>query len=197
MFKSGVLAIGLLLSACLPGPGWGNQPGQAAATVDLELTARSMSGRPVMETAQLAPTTTLVPSATFTAIPSPTAFETPATPGTLSVTLPAESATFLTSTHAPEGPSGSEVLPPGTDYAPLHLENRPNKQIDIILYCTTPQGYDTILEYANFQGLTVRVPQGRYTFIVYVGGVKLTGSFLLITEQKLSLTIYKDRVAIH
>ncbi len=200
MIRPSLVAFGLMLSACLPGlPAQESisQSSPPAATVDLNLTAAAMAGTMVAETIQSAPSLTPIPSATYTAIPSLTAQEPDATPGTPAVTPPAGSATINTILSTATQLLSLETLPPGTGYAPLHLENKSNKPMDVTLYGTTRLGYETVLDYNHLQSITVNAPQGYYSYVAYVGGVQFTGNFSLITNQKLSLTFYKDRVVIH
>jgi hypothetical protein len=75
--------------------------------------------------------------------------------------------------------------------------NRSGTQADISLHCTTRKGQFTILEFENVRSLGIDAPLGDYVYVVYVGGRQLIGDFSFRTDQKLTITIYQDRVTVH
>ncbi len=198
MIRIGVVSLLLLLTACLPAvAGQTVDTPPAIFTADLNQTAAAMAQTLLAQTSVPLSTPSLVASSTFTPIASPTAGGEITISATVTVTSTLASSTLSTAGTPATSPAGLDQLPPGTDYGTLHLENRSNRRLDITLYCTTPQGYQTVLDYSNVYSLNVRAPLGNYSFVAYVGGVKFTGSFSMLTSQKLTLTIYRDRVAIH
>lgn len=200
MFKPGMLALILILTACLPiipGQTAINQPPQSIPTVDLNLATETMTGTVVAQTSEVLPTPQLLPSSTFTAIPSLTPSTLPANTTTLSVTSITGSPTVTITGTPSSGPFAIDTLPPGTDYGSIRLENKSNRKADVTLYCTTRQGYQTILDYSSVRSMTINAPQGNYSYLVYVNGVKLSGGFSFLANQKLTLTIYRDKVVIH
>ncbi len=54
-----------------------------------------------------------------------------------------------------------------------------------------------MLEYENVRNLTVQAPEGSYVYVVYVGGRRMIGDFSLLHVPGATLTVYKDRVALH
>lgn len=126
------------------------------------------------------------------------------TPSIQACPLPTESLTpVFTTTPVPLPTHTSawitiDELPKDLPTAPLKLENKSNGEVSLTLYVMIiPQGYQTILSY-DFNGtFIVEVPQGNYTYVAYLGGNKIVGSFGLRTPTKLTLTFYKDKVAVH
>ena len=192
------IVLTLLLSACIPGLTF-----QPTLPVDLQATAVQMANtftaqtiesmpKPTLETftetpvleATLPPTQTpsptleilptqmlFTPTITFTPVPSPTS-----TPGIFNI----------------------DDLPEDLPSALLKLEDKAKGGVSLTLYLTTvPHGYQTILYYDFTGTLLETVPQGNFTYVAYVGGAKFVGYFSLTLPYKLTMTFYKDRVAIH
>jgi hypothetical protein len=103
---------------------------------------------------------------------------------------PTETATILVSVSL-------DKLPPGTVYKRVRIENRSRTQMDISLHCTTIQGLQTVLEYENVKNLAIEAPEGKYVYVVYVGGRQFVGAFSLLDMPNATITVYADRVAIH
>jgi hypothetical protein len=145
------------------------------------------------------PTSTPIPTDRFTPIPSFTStlavdhFVSSITP----VVPFTDTAVAITSTPGSIGSVEIDKLPADTLYKPVRIQNSSGKQVDITLYCTTNKGFQTILEYNNVGNLFTAIPEGKYSYVIFVGGRQLVGGFSFLTARKLLITIYKDRVAIH
>ena len=75
--------------------------------------------------------------------------------------------------------------------------NKSKRDAYISLQCTTPDGYVTVIEYpVGGSRLNIDAPAGRYIYVAWVGGRKISGNFKLDKLQDLDLTIYKDRIEI-
>lgn len=222
MKKFVVLAIALcmLVSSCLPAPAT-NVP---AASVDLDATAavfvqQTLEALPTITTA---PTNTPVVAAETTT-PSPTQTSTAETEaitgtstltGTLDTSTATNTATTLVSTNltttpsftfTPDGiasatqtlhPRFYGTLPPNLPYSGIELVNKSKAEAYISLQATTKDGYTTILEYPVGNLFAIQAPVGKYKYVAWVGGNKITGSFSLGNGSDLRITIYKDRVEI-
>lgn len=188
-------ALGLMLTACLPA-----LPGQTEvnqATPSLSSDKQAATEAPTQTTEPL-PTSTLVPTKTFTPIPSltpPSASETPIATAIIGTPATSTSQTPSATTTLPG--LSIDKLPAGTIYVRIRIENKSRTQMDISLQCTTRQGLFTVLEYTNVRSIFVDAPQGNCVYVVYVGGRQLIGNFSLSADRKLTITVYKDRVAIH
>jgi hypothetical protein len=194
--RSIVLASGLWLAACLPNLPSFVSPAAVNVTASVETTPTIAVLVTEMPTMSLVPAPTILVSAAgaFTAIP------------TFTSTNGAEASAVSSITPAPSVPSATatilesvslDKLPPGTVYKSVRIENRSRSQMDISLHCTTLRGLQTVLEYGGVKNLTVQAPEGRYVYVVYVGGRQLVGSFELLAAPSLTITVYADRVAIH
>lgn len=200
MVKSSMLALVLILTACIPTfPGQvnGNLPQESSPTPDMNLIQMTnVQTKPVLTSEPLSPPQ-IMPSSTFTTIPNPASPDLSITPTSLSMTSTASSSTLISTVPPGSGSFAMDTLPPGTDYGLIHLENKSNRPADVTLYCTTEQGYQTIIDYSNIRSINIKGPLGNYSYLVYVNGVKFTGSFSFLANQKLTLTIYRDKVIIH
>jgi hypothetical protein len=215
-----VLIATTVLTACLPAflqpsADPAQQP-DVAATIAAGLTAAA-------QTLESQATPTLVPSATRTATASathtptathsavPTASETPT--GTVFATLTtgtAVTATNVTGTPStpiqPTSPSGSPTptlyprffgtLPPAIPSGKLTIINRSKSEVYISLRVVTSDGQISILEYPVPRRLEFRAPAGKYTYVAWVGGNKMSGQFSLGKSGERTITIYKDRIGI-
>lgn len=194
--RSLVFASGLWLAACLPNLPSFVSPATVHVTASVEMTPTSAAVVTQTQTTTLVPAaTTLVnTSGTFTAIPTFTSTNGPEISAVSGMTptpsLPPETAIVLESVSL-------DKLPPGTVYKPVRVENRSRSRMDISLHCTTLRGLQTVLEYEGVKNLTVQAPEGRYVYVVYVGGRQIVGSFELLAAPNLTITVYADRVAIH
>jgi hypothetical protein len=66
----------------------------------------------------------------------------------------------------------------------------------VSLRCVTKDDYVTIIEFPVKGYVTTRALAGQYTYVVWVGGNKLVGSFSVGKSQDLTINIFKDRVGI-
>ena len=115
------------------------------------------------------------------------------TPGTSTVTPnPAFSATPTETLH----PQHYGTMPPNLPFGDVTLINESRAEVYVSLQCTTKDGYVTIIEYPVGRKVTTSAPAGEYIYVVWVGGNKIVGEFVLGGSQNLTMTIYKDRVAI-
>jgi hypothetical protein len=189
-----VLALALSLTACLPAfPNQTKANSVPSPTPDILSTAEALAGTLVVETEQSLPTPTLAATDTSTATPSPSSTPTGQTP---TPTVSAATTGTTTATSA-AGVIAVDKLPPGTAHGTIVIQNSSGTHADISLQCVTPQGYSVILEYDEVFSVTVKAPLGSYGYVVYVGGKRIIGGFSYMTPTKLSITIYKDHVAIH
>jgi len=115
------------------------------------------------------------------------------TPGTSTVTPnPAISATPTQTLH----PRHYGTMPPNLPFGDITLINESRAEVYVSLQCTTKDGYVTIIEYPVGRRVTTSAPSGEYIYVVWVGGNKIVGEFVLGSSQNLTMTIFKDRVAI-
>jgi hypothetical protein len=74
--------------------------------------------------------------------------------------------------------------------------NKSNAQAYISLQ-NYPKDKDVaILEYPVEKQVKVQAPLGYYLYVVWVGGRKIVGEFVLQGDDNLKITIYKDRVTV-
>ena len=79
----------------------------------------------------------------------------------------------------------------------ISMLNMSKAEAYISLQCTTPDGYVTIIEYpVGGRRVNTNAPAGKYIYVAWVGGQKISGNFKLDKVQDLMITIYKDRVEI-
>lgn len=217
-----ILVLSIVLSACLPAFSQqqpvANNNNEQATQVDIQGTAAVMAATMAAQTIEALPTPTLIPPSKVVAVsPTPTIVKTDdpnimltATILTSSVTGTAKtetaSVTPATATQTPTPGSGIVTatptlhvrfygtLPPKLPYGFVSLSNKSKAEAYISLQCTTKDGYTTILEYPVKGPFEVQAPSGHYTYVAWVGGNKMTGSFILGTRQDLSITLYKDKI---
>ena len=193
-----VLVCGLSLASCVP-----NLPALLPPTpipstqlVDSSPTAQATPGITSSPTATLAPANPVSTAIPFTAIPTftPTGSPPPLAPvtdtGTPPTMEPTSTATVLESISL-------DKLPPGTLYKRVRIRNRSHSQMNISLHCTTLQGLQTVLEYANVRNLSIQAPDGNYIYVVYAGGRQMSGSFSLLSVPSVTITVYADTVTVH
>jgi len=102
---------------------------------------------------------------------------------------------IVTPTGSPH-PQFYGTLPPYVPSGKLILINRSKAEAYISLQVTTTEGLKSILEYP-VQGRVISIaPAGKYFFVAWVGGKKMTGSFRLDKNADLTLTLMKDKVVI-
>lgn len=190
-----VLLAGVLLSACLPVTA---TPTEAAEPPpDLQSTAIAMAEMIALQTLESLPTPTAIPP-TETPTPEPLVVLSTNTPDLLAA-LPTLSTVTGTPPPKSDGaPWTCDIIPDFVDRGILVIRNDTHKSIYISLF-----GVSRPHEYHVCYGLTLRhsttldVPLGSYTYVVVVGGAKFRGTFDYKTINKVEMTVYKDRVAIH
>ena len=219
-----VLILSLALSACLPAflqqqPAANNSTGEAPQ-VNIQETAAAMAGTMAVQTIAALPTPTLVAPSKVVAIPLTSTVPATVNPGILvTTTLPTSSptATAVTATATPPVNMATQTptpgsglatptvtlhvryygtLPPKLPYGFITLSNKSKAEAYISLQCTTTDGYTTILEYPVKGTFDVNAPTGKYRYVAWVGGNKMTGDFSLSKRQELFITLYKDEVSI-
>jgi hypothetical protein len=169
------------------------------------------------ETLNALPTPTLEPA---TDTPPPTATETEAPTATETVTETAtETSTNITGTAftatatitgTPPTATQSVVtatetlhprffgtLPPAIPYGKVKLVNRSKAETYISLYCTTIDGYTTIIEYPVYGRLRVSAPAGSYTYVAWVGGRQYQGAFHLGKGDEVEIIIGKGKITVN
>jgi hypothetical protein len=209
-------ALCLTLSACMPAVFQTNAASPVPISeTDLEATVAIS----VQQTLQSLPSPTLAPSNTAVILietstppqvtPIPTGTQNPilltltaalgtgtviaGTPGISTVIPnPAISATPTGTLH----PQHYGTMPPNLPSGDITLINESRAEVYVSLQCTTKDGYVTIIEYPVGRRVTTSAPAGEYIYVVWVGGNKIVGEFVLGSSQNLTMTIYKDRVGI-
>jgi hypothetical protein len=78
----------------------------------------------------------------------------------------------------------------------LKLINRSKSEVYISLQVVTTDGQISILEYPVPRRLEIQAPAGKYIYVAWVGGNKMSGHFSLGRGNEKTITIYKDRIAI-
>jgi hypothetical protein len=213
-----VLIATAVLTGCLPA--FLQPSADPAQRPDMEATIAA--GLTVAaQTLELQATPTLVPSATRTASATHTSTAPPSAVPTGSETLTATVFTTLTTGTAvtptnvtgtpstpllPTSASGSPTptlyprffgtLPPAIPSGSLKIINRSKSEVYISLQCITTDGQISILEYPVPRRLEIRAPAGKYTYVAWVGGKKMSGQFSLARSNEKTITIFKDRIAI-
>jgi hypothetical protein len=214
------LAMALLLNACvIPTLPSLQQPNEAPA-VDIQATDAVLAETLAVETLNALPTPTLEPATdtleptatdteapiateTFTPDPNATAMETSTSvtgtaftsTATITGTLPTATQSVVTATESLY-PRFFGTLPPAIPFGKVRLINRSKAEVYISMYCTTVDGYTTIIEYPVFGKMNVSAPLGRYTYVAWVGGRDFQGSFGLGKGDSIEITFEKDKVTI-
>jgi hypothetical protein len=88
------------------------------------------------------------------------------------------------------------TLPPSLPYGSITLINKAKADAYISLRCVTRDGNVTILEYPVKKSVTAKAPAGSYTYVAWVGGRQFLGSFSLAKDGELTITLFKDSIAI-
>lgn len=212
------VAIGLSLSSCLPAP----VTDAPASSIDINATVDVF----VQQTLQALPSATTAPTNTLVVVTETIAIAPSVTPTvqaeigvTSTGTLPTNTAITFTSTLTTTLPStltatftftpnanasATETLharfygtlPPKVPYNSIELVNKSKTEAYISLQVTLPDGSVTILEYPVGGLFAVQAPVGRYKYVAWVGGNKITGSFVLDASTDLRITIFKDRIEV-
>jgi len=212
MFVLGIVLV-LTLAACLPA-GF-QQPDAtplAPAALDLQATVASS----VQQTLQAMLTLTLAPSNTpvlvtatqTTTQPTPTETQNPillTLTATLGTGTPGTSVAGTPGSANPAfSPTATETahfqyygtMPPYLASSKITLNNKSKSEVYISLQCTTSEGYTTIIEYPVDHQIETNVPIGKYVYVAWVGGKKITGKFVLDNDQDLIINIFKDHLEV-
>jgi len=88
------------------------------------------------------------------------------------------------------------IIPAGTKYAQVKLINKSKRQTYISLHWHYDEKTVAYFEYPVGGTVSDKIPVGRYTYVAWVGGRKMTGSFRMDLGLGVTITIYKDRIAI-
>jgi hypothetical protein len=88
------------------------------------------------------------------------------------------------------------TLPPAVPSAKITIYNKSKAQAYISLQNHPPQKTQAVLEYPVDKQVKVSAPLGYYLYVVWVGGRKIVGEFILNKNDDLTIKIYKDRVEI-
>ena len=182
---------------------------QATVALQVEQTLQSLptltlapSNTPVVVTSTSTPTQA-APASTPTETQNPTLLTLTATLGTGTVvpgTLPFTATPSFTPTPAPIGTNHYQyygTMPPNLPFGSISMLNKSKRDAYISLQCTTPDGYVTVIEYpVGGSRLNIDAPAGKYIYVAWVGGRKISGNFKLDKLQDLDLTIFKDRIEI-
>jgi hypothetical protein len=220
-----VMAMGVLLSGCLPASLQSDTSGptplseqelQATAAVLSQQTLQALPSPTIMPS-----NTPVIITATGTNLPSETSTQTAAS-STESVTLPSATETvtaalatpvtvttslsstvtstprtgFTATTTETLHPRFYGTLPPNLPSGQITLVNKSKKEVYISLQCTTQDGFITIIEYPVPSTVKTNAPAGKYIYVAWVGGNKITGNFGLGKRDEIVITIYKDRIGI-
>lgn len=88
------------------------------------------------------------------------------------------------------------TLPPHIPFGKIKLVNKAKVEVYISLHCTTIDGFTTIIEYPVSGSFRISAPAGKYSYVAWVGGKKLLGTFRLGKNGEKDITIFKDKVTI-
>ena len=88
------------------------------------------------------------------------------------------------------------TLPPAIPYGKVRVINKSKAETYISLYCTTIDGYTTIIEYPVERRLRVSAPAGKYTYVAWVGGRQYQGSFGLGKGEEVEITIGEGKITV-
>ena len=208
-----VLLLLVITNACLPvATPVDSAPVDSQATIDSIVktaAAQTLAAQPspttVPTTQTASPTATSVPTditVTLSTTAAPNLTTTPAT-----ATSGTENPTSAAATTQP--PSSGNVtltptlgilkygtLPPAVPSADITLVNKSNAQAYISLQNYPKDREVAILEYPVEKQVKVKAPLGYYLYVVWVGGRKIVGEFVLHHDDDLKITIYKDKVTV-
>ena len=137
---------------------------------------------------------------TSTSTPEPNPTTTPAT----STSGPANSTTATLITSQAGAPTLTPTLgiltygtlPPAVPFSKVTLINKSKAQAYISMQNYPADGNVAILEYPVEKRVEVKAPLGNYVYVVWVGGRKISGSFVLQKDNDITITIYKDKVVV-
>ena len=121
-----------------------------------------------------------------------------------STELPINPTITETATLVPSGPSLTPTngimlygtLPPAVPFNTLTIWNRSHVEAYISLQVTMNDGRFSIIEYPVKGQIRIKAPLGRYVYVAWVGGNKLTGGFRLGATDNIVITLFRDKVVI-
>ena len=168
---------------------------------------------PATDTPEPAATDTKLPTATVTDSETATETLTPDPNATVTETGTAITGTPPTATVTVTGtlPTATQyvatatetlyprffgTLPPALPSGKVKLINKAKAEVYVSLYCTTIDGYTTIIEYPVSGRMNVSAPAGKYSYVAWVGGRQFQGSFSLGKGNDVEITFNKDKVTI-
>ena len=145
------------------------------------------------------PEATATDTSTFTPEPNLTTTPATSTSGSVDSTSSASSTPTTSQAEAPTltptlGVLTYGTLPPPAPFSTVTLINKSKAQAYISLQNYPADGNATILEYPVGKRVEVKAPLGNYVYVAWVGGKKITGSFVLHRGNGITITIYKDKV---
>jgi hypothetical protein len=212
-----VVLIIVITGACLPV----SAPPDSAPQVDTQATIDSIVNTAAAQTLDAQPSPTTAP-ATTTASPTATLPPTDITVTLSTTAAPNLTTTPATATLGTDNPtsqpnatgtqntpsSGSitltptlgilkyGTLPPAVPSASITLVNKSKAEAYISLQNYPKDKEVAILEYPVKKQVSVDAPLGYYLYVVWVGGRKIVGEFVLHNSDDIKITIYKDKVTI-
>lgn len=116
-------------------------------------------------------------------------------PFTDTPSLTANPFSTATSTIDPQ-PQFYGTLPPNLPSGSIIMINKAKADAYISLRVVTKDDYVSILEYPVDGTVKANAPAGKYTYVAWVGGRQFTGSFTLLKEDDLTITLFKDKITI-
>ncbi len=208
----------LLLSACLPNltptPGTGPTVDTAGTSDALFKTAvaQTLTAQPTLPPVSVTDTATVpvaspvlsstdTPTATFTSVPNLTT--TPATatggPTATGLAIGTSTATLAAGQSVPTWTPGVRTygtLPPAVPFNRITLINKAKAEAYISLHVDLLNGSNTVIEYPVEGTIKIKAPVGPYSYVAWVGGRKMIGTFRLTAGDDITIILYKDRVVI-
>jgi len=214
-----IITVTMLVSACLPDFLQPAQPEVPQATstfqelftqtsvptvIDETSTPLMSDGSPtaILETGtSISITLESLPTSTIDPLITPQSEVPTATP-TLTEIPPSETSTSTPGGYPTVTPTDlmvtrqAGIIPAGTKYAQVKLINKSKSQTYISLHWNYDNKTIAYFEYPVGGTVSDKIPVGRYTYVAWVGGRKMTGSFRMELGLGVTITIYKDRIVI-
>ena len=88
------------------------------------------------------------------------------------------------------------TLPPEVPFNIITLVNKAKTEAYISLQVTMPDGNYSIIEYPVEGRIKIKAPVGSYLYVAWVGGRKMVGEFRMGHNEDVTITLYRDRVAV-
>jgi hypothetical protein len=88
------------------------------------------------------------------------------------------------------------TLPPAVPFSIVTLVNKADTEAYISLQVTMPNGEYSILEYPVEGRVKIQAPVGSYLYVAWVGGRKMVGEFRLRNNDEVTISLYRNRIAI-